>query len=66
MLGWEVPGRSMNMAREMGPPAQRISRNDQRHPLEVTANPERRGPIAGPQEAAETFYGLRIGGTHSA
>ena len=49
MLGVDVSGRSMNITRKMGPAAQRISQRDQRHPLAVTAKPERRGPRAGPQ-----------------
>lgn len=39
---------------KIGPAIQRISQRLQRQPLAVTAKPERRGPKAGPQYAAET------------
>ena len=44
----EVSG-TRNMRTKTGPAIQRISQRDQRHPLAVTAKPERRGPRAGPQ-----------------
>ena len=49
MLGVEVSGTRRNMRTKTGPAIQRISQSDQRQPLAITANPENRGPKAGPQ-----------------
>ena len=54
ILGVEVSGMERNMRTRTGAEIHTISQRDQRQPLTGTAKPERSGPSAGPQNAADT------------
>lgn len=54
MFADDVSGMEMNMNRKMGPDSHSASQRDHRHPLAMTANPDKRGPSAGALNAAAT------------